>query len=103
MIWIFLMLLKDFDFTLPEELIAQEPTAQRDASRLMCLRRSSGEIEARQFTDILGYFRPGDVLVLNDTKVIPARLLGKKQTGGQVEVFLVRKHAEGQVTKTGGA
>lgn len=90
------MLLKDFDFTLPEELIAQEPTAQRDASRLMCLKRSSGEIEARQFTDILGYFRPGDVLVLNDTKVIPARLLGKKQTGGQVEVFLVRKHAEGQ-------
>lgn len=91
-----LMLLKDFDFTLPEELIAQEPNAQRDASRLMCLKRTSGEIEARQFTDILDYFRQGDVLVLNDTKVIPARLLGKKQTGGQVEIFLVRKHADGQ-------
>ncbi|MCW8893254.1 MAG: tRNA preQ1(34) S-adenosylmethionine ribosyltransferase-isomerase QueA, partial [Deltaproteobacteria bacterium] len=85
------MLLEDYDFTLPEELIAQAPTTLRDASRLMCLNRHSGVVEARQFTDILEYFVPGDVLVVNDTKVIPARLLGTKKTGGKVEVFLVRR------------
>jgi len=85
------MLLNDFDFLLPDELIAQYPAAQRDASRLLCLDRQSNMVESRQFTDILDYFRSGDVLVINDTKVIPARLLGQKETGGKVEIFLVRR------------
>ncbi len=85
------MQLTDFDFLLPDELIAQVPAAQRDGSRLLCLDRQSATVEARQFADILEYFQPGDVLVVNDTRVIPARLLGHKQTGGKVEIFLVRQ------------
>lgn len=85
------MQLDDFDFFLPEELIAQTPVARRDASRLMSLDRRRGSIETGPFRAIPDYFRPGDVLVLNDTKVIPARLLGHKSTGGKVEVFLVRR------------
>lgn len=91
------MLLNDFNYTLPEELIAQTPIAQRDASRLMSLNRDSGAIESGFFSDILKYFDPGDVLVLNDTRVIPARLIGHKQTGGQVEIFLVRRHKDQDV------
>ncbi|MBN1958078.1 MAG: tRNA preQ1(34) S-adenosylmethionine ribosyltransferase-isomerase QueA [Desulfuromonadales bacterium] len=90
------MLLNDFNYTLPEDLIAQIPTAQRDASRLMCLDRNLGSIETGSFSDILNYFRPGDVLVLNDTRVIPARLIGRKQTGGRVEVFLVRSYKQAE-------
>ncbi len=86
------MHLTDFDFSLPEELIAQIPAATRDASRLMCLNRQNRTIESRNFTDIRGYFRSGDLLIVNDTRVIPARLHGRKQTGGKVEVFLVRRH-----------
>jgi len=86
------MQLTDFDFLLPDELIAQIPVERRDASRLLCLQRRSATIEARQFTDILNYFQSGDVLVINDTQVIPARLLGQKTTGGKVEVLLVRQH-----------
>ncbi len=86
------MQLTDFDFLLPDELIAQVPVATRDASRLLCLDRQFATIESKQFVDILEYFRPGDVLVVNDTKVIPARLLGQKQTGGKVEVLLVRPY-----------
>ena len=85
------MQLDNYDFILPEELIAQQPAVQRDASRLMCLDRARKQIELRQFTDLTEYFRPGDVLVLNDTQVIPARLLGQKETGGKVEIFLVRR------------
>lgn len=85
------MLLENFDFTLPEELIAQQPVATRDASRLMCLDRLSGVIQTQQFTDILSFFRAGDLLVVNDTRVIPARLLGRKSTGGKIEIFLVRR------------
>ncbi|NOY13494.1 MAG: tRNA preQ1(34) S-adenosylmethionine ribosyltransferase-isomerase QueA [Deltaproteobacteria bacterium] len=85
------MRLTDFDFLLPEELIAQQPAARRDASRLMCLERQSGQVDCRRFGDLPTYFRRGDVLVLNDTRVIPARLLGHKQTGGKVEIFLVRR------------
>ncbi len=85
------MQLTDFDYELPEELIAQTPAAQRDGSRLMCLDRRAQSIESRQFIDISDYFRAGDVLVVNDTRVIPARLLGRKETGGKVEVFLVRQ------------
>ncbi len=86
------MQLTDFDYVLPDELIAQTPAEQRDASRLLCLERHSGLIGSQQFTDIVDYFKSGDILVLNDTKVIPARLLGQKSTGGKVEVLLVRKH-----------
>ncbi|MCK5826146.1 MAG: tRNA preQ1(34) S-adenosylmethionine ribosyltransferase-isomerase QueA [Desulfuromusa sp.] len=86
------MRLTDFDFLLPDELIAQVPAATRDASRLLCLSRQSTTIESKQFVDILKYFQSGDVLVVNDTKVIPARLLGRKQTGGRVEVLLVRPY-----------
>ncbi len=85
------MQLTDFDYELPEELIAQAPAAQRDASRLMYVDRSRQIVESRQFVDILDYFKAGDVLVVNDTRVIPARLLGHKLTGGKVEIFLVRR------------
>jgi S-adenosylmethionine:tRNA ribosyltransferase-isomerase len=85
------MHLNDFDYELPEELIAQFPASQRDASRLMCLERDSGAVSVGQFTDIPTYFEDGDVLVVNDTRVIPARLLGQKPTGGKVEIFLVRQ------------
>ena len=85
------MHLDDYDFSLPEELIAQQPVARRDASRLMCLDRRSGSISERQFSSILNCFRSGDVLVVNDTRVIPARLLGQKVTGGKIEIFLVRR------------
>ncbi|ABA89136.1 S-adenosylmethionine--tRNA ribosyltransferase-isomerase [Syntrophotalea carbinolica DSM 2380] len=85
------MRLSDFDFELPEELIAQHPLAQRQASRLMVLNRVTQQLQLAQFADIADWFRPGDVLVVNDTRVIPARLIGRKQTGGRIEVFLVRR------------
>jgi len=85
------MQLNDFDFSLPDELIAQQPAPRRDASRLMCLERKSQAISCRKFLDILEYFRAGDLLVINDTRVIPARLLGKRPTGGKVEILLVRR------------
>ena len=80
----------DFWYDLPEELIAQTPLQQRDASRLLALGRQSGEIEHRHFYDILDYLCPGDCLVLNDSRVLPARLLGHRPTGGAVEVLLLR-------------
>ena len=67
---------KDFYFDLPQELIAQDPLEDRASSRLLVLDRSTGEVEHRKFRDILEYLNPGDCLVINDTKVIPARLLG---------------------------
>jgi S-adenosylmethionine:tRNA ribosyltransferase-isomerase len=88
------MQLNDFDFALPNELIAQQPAVRRDASRLMCLERGSRTLSCRKFLDILEYFRPGDLLVVNDTRVIPARLLGKRATGGKVEIFLLRRDQE---------
>jgi S-adenosylmethionine:tRNA ribosyltransferase-isomerase len=82
----------DFDFELPPELIAQTPAAQRDASRLFVLHRNSGRFEHRTFRDLVDYVRPGDVLVLNDSRVIPARLHGvNAQTGGQFEMLLVEE------------
>jgi len=81
-----------FDYQLPPELIAQEPLLERDASRLMVLHRGSGEIEHRRFTDIAAYLEAGDCLVLNDTRVIPARLLGVRAPGGgPVELLLLRR------------
>ena len=85
------MRLDDFDFDLPGELIAQEPTARRDDSRLMVLERATGAVSQRPFTAITESFRAGDLLVANDTRVIPARLLGRKESGGQIEIFLVRR------------
>lgn len=81
-----------FDFELPEELIAQTPLSDRSASRLMVIERGSHRITHRTFKDILSYFRPGDVLVLNDTKVLPARLFGIKEgTGARIEVLLLKQ------------
>ena len=82
----------DFDYILPPELIAQTPIEPRDASRLMVLHRSTGKIVHRTFHDILKFLRPGDLLVGNDSRTIPARLHGAKPTGGTVEVFLLRPH-----------
>lgn len=84
------MKLADFNFELPERLIAKYPTEQRTASRMLCLNGNSGEVVHRQFTDIVALLQPNDLLVFNNTKVIPARLLGKKSTGGQVEVLIER-------------
>ncbi len=80
----------DFWYDLPEELIAQTPLAQRDTSRLLALDRETGAISHRHFYDILDYLRPGDCLVMNDSRVLPARLLGHRPTGGAVEVLLLR-------------
>ena len=82
----------DFDYNLPEELIAQEPAAVRDECRLLVMDRAGGEVEDRIFKDIIDYLRPGDLLVANETRVMPARLLGAKRgTGGAAEVFLLRE------------
>jgi len=87
--------LSDYDFELPETLIAAAPLAERDASRLLVLDRSSGSIAHRRFLDWPGLLRRGDLLVLNDTRVVPARLLGRKQgSGGRVELLLVRPDAD---------
>lgn len=84
----------DFFFNLPEELIAQEPLCDRSSSRLMCLDKSSGEIEHKHFYDIVDMLNEGDCLILNDTKVIPARLYGQKEgTGGAIEFLLLHKHS----------
>lgn len=81
----------DFDFYLPEELIAQTPLKKRDASKFLVLDKETGEIEHRHFTDIIDYLVPGDVLVLNDTKVIPARLYGiKEETNAALEVLMLK-------------
>ena len=83
------MKLTDFDYILPEELIAQYPLKERDKCRLEVLNRADNSISHKAFEDITGYFKKGDCLVLNDTKVIPARLFGKRKTGGKVELFML--------------
>ncbi len=80
----------DFWYDLPEELIAQTPLEQRDSSRLMVLDRSSGAVTHRHFYDVIDHLRPGDCLVMNNSRVLPARLLGHRPTGGAVEVLLLR-------------
>jgi S-adenosylmethionine:tRNA ribosyltransferase-isomerase len=80
----------DFDYTLPPELIAQYPLAQRTDSRLLCLNGDSGEVSHRQFVDLPGLLSPGDLLVFNNTRVIPARLWGQKETGGKLEILIER-------------
>ncbi len=81
----------DFDYTLPQELIAQRPLTPRDASRLLVLDRENGRITHKQFTDILDTFNPGDILVVNNSRVIPGRLYGRKPTGGKVEILLLEQ------------
>ena len=90
------MKLEEFDYNLPEELIAQVPIAKRDESRLMVLHRDSKRIEHKTFKDIIDYLKPGDCLVRNNTKVIPARLYGKKETGANVE-FVLLNQIEGDI------
>jgi S-adenosylmethionine:tRNA ribosyltransferase-isomerase len=85
----------DFDYPLPYELIAQTPAELRDHSRLMVLHRTDGSIEHRRFYEIGEYLRSGDLLVLNDSRVIPARLTGQRQSGGMVEVLLLRRSEPG--------
>lgn len=81
----------DFEYTLPEELIAQRPLPQRDASRLMVVNRADNGIKHKQFRNILDYLNPGDVLVVNNSRVIPARLYGRKASGGKVEILLLEQ------------
>ena len=85
----------DFYFDLPEELIAQTPLVQRDSSRMLVLDRHNGSLSHRHFSDILSYLRPEDVLVVNSSRVIPARLLGKNPNGSPIELLLLRAHSEG--------
>ncbi len=87
----------DFDYQLPQELIAQEPAERRDLSRLLVLDRRTGGIEHRRFSDITQYIRPDDCLVVNDTRVIPARLMGHKAgTGGALELLLLEERTDGE-------
>ncbi|EHK2440302.1 tRNA preQ1(34) S-adenosylmethionine ribosyltransferase-isomerase QueA [Clostridium perfringens] len=89
------MKVSDFYFELPEELIAQYPLEKRDSSRLMVLDKKTGEIEHRKFHDILEYLNEGDTLVLNNTRVLPARLIGEKEeTGGKIEFLLLKRIEE---------
>ena len=90
------MKVSDFDYNLPEKLIAQTPLEKRDESRLMVLDRKNETIEHKKFKDIIDYLEPGDCLVRNNTKVIPARIYGKKETGAKVE-FLLLNNIEGDI------
>ncbi len=91
------MLLDEFDYLLPQELIAQRPADERESSRLMVLQRETGALEHARFSDLPGFLRAGDVLVINDTRVFPARLTGvKPDTGGRVEALLLKDIGEGR-------
>ncbi len=87
------MKLSDFDYILPRELIAQYPSETRGGDRLLVLDRRKNSFEEKIFPDVVGYFKSGDVLVLNDTRVMPARIFGRRKTGGKVEIFLINKNA----------
>ncbi len=94
------MRIDDFDYTLPQELIAQRPSEQRDVCRLMVLNREKGSVDHKHFYDILDYLQPGDCLVMNNSKVLPARLFGEKEkTGAKIE-FLLIKRLEGDRWET---
>ena len=84
----------DFYFDLPEELIAQDPLLDRSGSRLLMLDKVTGKTKHEIFRDVIDYLNPGDCLVLNNTKVIPARLIGNRETGGAVEVLLLKRHQD---------
>src|ERR1044071_4246162 len=86
------MLISDFDYELPEELIAQHPAERRDASRMLCVERARGAWRDAQFAELPSELRDGDVLVVNTTRVLPARLVGRREpSGGRVELLLVRE------------
>ena len=87
----------DFDYYLPEDLIAQTPLLKRDSSRLLVLDKNTGEISHRHFADIIDYLNKDDVLVINDTKVIPARLIGTKEETGAVIEVLMLKNIDGDI------
>ncbi|MBI4115663.1 MAG: tRNA preQ1(34) S-adenosylmethionine ribosyltransferase-isomerase QueA [Candidatus Omnitrophica bacterium] len=89
-----MLTLNDFDYELPRELIAPYPTPKRSEARLMVLDRENGRIEHRIFKDVTDYLREGDLLVLNNTRVLPARLFGKRRTGGRVEVLVLSPHLD---------
>ena len=89
------MKLTDFDYALPKELIAQYPLREREKCRLEVLDRSSHTISHKNFEDIVGYFKKGDCLILNNTRVIPARLFAKRKTGGKIELFILDFHSGG--------
>ena len=85
----------DFNYDLPQELIAQDPLEDRSSSRLMVLDKETGKVEHHVFKEIIDYLNPGDCLVINDTKVIPARLIGaKEETGAKIEVLLLKRGAD---------
>jgi len=88
--------LSDFDYDLPERFIAQQPADRRDASRLMVFRRPGGQVEHRRFLDLPGLLRPDDVLVVNDTKVIPAKFSSHRETGGRIEGLFLRLLDDGR-------
>lgn len=90
------MKLSDFNYQLPEELIASYPQAQRSASRLLCLDKTTGAVTHRQFSALVDLLQPGDLLVFNDTRVMPARLFGHKASGGKVEILIERLQSEYQ-------
>jgi S-adenosylmethionine:tRNA ribosyltransferase-isomerase len=86
--------MSDFEYDLPPELVAQEPVEPRDASRLMVVDRATGTIAHHIFRDLPQFLRPGDLLVHNESRVIPARLFARKPTGGRVEILLLRPRSE---------
>lgn len=90
------MLVADFDYDLPRELIAQRPAPERDQSRLLVLERETGRLHDLAFPDVLEWFHPGDVAVINDTRVIPARVFGRLPTGGRLELLLLRMLVPGR-------
>src|SRR5688572_2764356 len=85
-----MMKLSDFSYELPQELIARYPLAKRSSSRLLCLNSQTGQIDHKQFPDVISLLQPNDLLVCNNTRVIPARFFGHKETGGQIEVLVER-------------
>jgi S-adenosylmethionine:tRNA ribosyltransferase-isomerase len=94
------MRLEDFDYALPAELIAQEPMVIRDQSRMMVVRRDTGVCETASFSDFAEYVGRGDTVVVNDSRVFPARLIGRKETGGLIEILLLRRMTDDQPQET---
>ncbi len=94
------MKLEEFAYDLPEELIAQEPAAVRDQSRMMVVHRETGRFEIRTFRDLPEYFGEGDLIVINDSRVFPARLIGRKETGGLIEILLLTRQPGGLPEET---
>src|SRR3989338_8906745 len=88
--------LSDFNYNLPEELIAQRPTMPRDHCKLLALGKKTGEMQHKKFFNIVDFLQKGDVLVFNDSKVIPARIFGRNESSGKVEILLIKKVSANQ-------